>query len=87
MNQLLHPNDHWAMQAATDLGRQCVTGGGWCIPWAEGFDISEEPEDGCLDAPDYIPAGYCYSSECPWAYLEHVTGAGVVSREYLTSAP
>jgi hypothetical protein len=83
MTQLLHPDDHVAKHSALTVNLLGVTGGSLFLPWdSDRFDLSEEPEDGCLDAPERIPAGSCESFDSPLSYFGHVTFPTMCWREY-----
>lgn len=70
----LHPEDHWAKDAATGIDRACATTNNLFPPLSEPF-LKEEPEleSGSIDAPDYIAAGSCVNEQCPFAYGDCVT--------------
>lgn len=71
MNTTLHPNDHCAQKVAQGIWLRCISFNGSPLDLdGDRLDLSEELLcDGPLDATETIPAGGCFSDDCPWSGL------------------
>lgn len=76
------PRDHYAFNVATGRWPGCVSFNDMPDELdSDRFDLSEElVADGPLDAPHRVPAGGCFSAECPFVG-DPYTSMLLVSRE------